>query len=86
MLDKLEKGPLIAAAITAAASLITYGAGQIAHIDERLDRIERLMQDVHDGNGNVRASQKAISAFYQIQAHEQRIKDLEDYHQNGHPD
>ena len=86
MLDKLEKGPLIAAGITATASLITYGAGQIAYIDERLDVIEKSMQTLVDGGGKVRPSPEALGAFYQLKHHDQRLKDLEDYHQNGHPD
>ena len=84
MLDKLEKGPLIAAAITAAASLITYGAGMLVHIDERLDVIEKQMQTLLDGSGKVRPSPEAMKAFYQIQSHERRIKELEDAHPGGH--
>ena len=84
MIDKLEKGPLIAAAITAAVSLFTYGAGMLVHIDERLDVIEKQMQTVLDGDGNVRPSKEAIRAYYQLQGHETRIKELEAAHPQSH--
>lgn len=86
MLDKIEKGPLIAAGITAAVSLFTYGASTLVHIDERLDVIEKQMQTLLDGNGKVRPSPEAMGAFYQIQSHERRLKELEDAHPGGHSD
>ena len=86
MIDKLEKGPLIAAGITAAVSLFTYGAGMLVHIDERLDVIEKQMQSLLDGEGKVKPSKEAMNAYYQIQSHERRLKDLESVHPNGHSD
>ena len=84
MFDKLDKGPFIAAGLTAAVSLITYGAGVIVHLDERIDLIEKNMQTLVDGSGKVKPSPEAMKAFYQIQAHESRLKDLEDAHPNDH--
>ena len=84
MLEKLDKGPFVAAGCTVVVSLFTYVAGVIIHIDERLDVVEKEMQTVVDGNGKVRPSPEAMKAFYQIQSHEARLKALEGIHPNDH--
>ena len=84
MWEKFDKGPFIAAGLTAAVSLFTYGAGTIVHLDERIDLLEKHMQTLVDGNGKVKPSPEAMKAFYQIQSQETRLKDLENAHPNNH--
>lgn len=72
-----DKGPILAAIITLAGSLLMYSIGQIRHIDERLDILEQDAKVVLDGMGGVRPSKAAIDAYYQSLANDRRLRRLE---------
>ena len=72
-----DKGPVIAAIITAAASLLLYSLQQISHIDERLDILEQKAKLILDHQGQVRPSEHAIEAFFTVKAFDQRLRLLE---------
>lgn len=73
-----EQGPIVAALITAAASLLIYTFNQIRHIDERLDALEQGARILIGGNGKVRPSMEALEAKYHLEALLDRIKRVED--------
>lgn len=73
-----EYGPVVAAAITAAASLLVYAFNQIRHIDERLDSLEQEAKVLIGGDGKVRPSMEALEAKYHLEALLDRIKRVED--------
>lgn len=72
-----EWGPVAAAAITAAGSLLIFVAGQVRHIDERLDRLEQEARVLISGDGSVRPSREALEAKYHLEAVLDRVKRLE---------
>jgi uncharacterized protein (UPF0335 family) len=73
-----EWGPIAAAAITAAASLLLFVAGQVRHIDERLDKLEQEARVLISGDGGVRASREALEAKYHLEALIDRVRRLEE--------
>ena len=72
-----EWGPVAAAAVTAAVSLLVFVAGQVRHIDERLDRLEQEARVLITGDGSVRPSREALEAKYHLEAVLDRVKRLE---------
>ena len=77
-LISMEYGPVVAAAITAAASLLVYTFNEIRHIDERLDSLEQGSMMLIGGDGKVRPSMEALEAKYHLEALIDRIKRVED--------
>lgn len=74
---KLEYGPIIAAVLTATASVVLYSFQQIRYIDERLDRLEQASHVLLDGEGNVRPSDQATMNFIRMESILRRIDRLE---------
>ena len=72
-----DKGPIIAAAITALGSLLIYSFNQIRHIDERLDRLEQEAMVLIGGDGKIRPSTEALKTKYHLEALQDRIERLE---------
>ncbi len=73
---KTSEGAIIAACITAAASLIIYSFQQVRHIDERLDLLERAAAALITADGKVRPSTQAIENRFAIQYLEAHIQEL----------
>lgn len=71
-------GPVVGAAITAAASLLLYSFQQIRHIDERLDLLERKAASLLDGTGVIKPSREALENKYHLEALQRRVNRLED--------
>ena len=76
----LDQSAVVAAVITAAASLLIYSLQQITHIDERLDRLEQEARVLLDGAGQVRPSDTALKNFFHIESILRRIDRLEGKH------
>ena len=74
---KFEYAPIIAAVLTATASLVLYSFQQIRYIDERLDRLEQAAHVLLDGEGNVRPSDQATMNFIRMESILRRIDRLE---------
>lgn len=72
-----DKGPIIAAVITATASLLIYSLQQIRHIDERLDVLEQKAKVILDHEGQVRPSREAMEAYFKVIAFDRRLERLE---------
>ncbi len=70
-------GPVVGAAITAAASLLIYSFNQIRHIDERLDLLEREASALLDGAGMIKPSREALENKYHLEALSKRVDRLE---------
>ena len=70
-------GPVVGAAITAAASLLIYSFNQIRHIDERLDLLEREASALLDGTGMIKPSREALENKYHLEALSKRVDRLE---------
>ena len=73
----LEWGPVVGAAITAAASLLIYSFQQIRHIDERLDELEKEARVLLDGTGAIRPSNEALKSFFALEHLKERVERLE---------
>jgi len=73
----VERGPIVGAAITAAASLMIYSFQQIRHIDERLDRLEQEARVLLDGQGTIRPSKEALQNYFHLEALADRVERLE---------
>ncbi len=73
---KTSEGAIIAACITAAASLIIYSFQQVRHIDERLDLLERAAAALITADGRVRPSTQAIENKVAIQYLEAYVQEL----------
>ena len=71
-------GPIAAAAITAAVSLLIFVAGQVRHIDERLDSLEQETRVLIDGSGTVKPSREALENKYHLEALRLRVDRLEE--------
>ena len=74
----VEHGPAVAAAITAAVSLLIYSFNQIREIDRRLDGLEQEARILLDGNGAIRPSKEAMMTYYHLEALLERVKRLEE--------
>ena len=72
-----DLGPVVAAVITAAASLLIYSLQQIRHIDERLDVLEQEAKVILDHEGQVRPSREAMEAYFKVIAFDRRLERLE---------
>lgn len=70
-------GPVAAAVVTAAGSLLLYALSQVRHIDERLDVLEQEARVLIAGDGSVRPSREALEAKYHLEAVLDRVKRLE---------
>ena len=73
----VEHGPAVAAAITAAVSLLIYSFNQIREIDRRLDGLEQEARILLDGNGAIRPSKEARMTYYHLEALAERVNRLE---------
>ena len=73
----VEHGPVVGAAITAAASLMIYSFQQIWRIDNRLDNLEQEARILLDGQGAIRPSKEAMMTFYHLEALVERVNRLE---------
>jgi hypothetical protein len=73
----VEHGPAVAAAITAAVSLLIYSFNQIREIDHRLDDLEQEARILLDGQGAIRPSKEAMMTYYHLEALRDRVKRLE---------
>ena len=76
MFEKLDKGPFIAAGLTAASSLIIFSFNQIKQIDTRLDELEKEARLLLTPNG-VAASKEALEAYYGVESLKERFAYLE---------
>lgn len=74
---KFEYAPIIAAVLTATASLVLYSFQQIRYIDERLDRLEQASHVLLDGDGKIRPSSEAMQNFIRMESILRRIDRLE---------
>ncbi len=70
-------GPIVAACITAAVSLLIYTFNQVKHIDERLDLLEREASALIDREGKVRPSSEALSNSFTLEHLRERVGRLE---------
>ena len=73
----LDQSAVVAAVITAAASMLVYSLQQITHIDERLDRLEQEAMVLIGGDGKIRPSTEALETKYHLEALQDRIERLE---------
>ena len=73
----LDQSAVVAAVITAAASLLVYSLQQIRHIDERLDKLEQEAMVLIGGDGKIRPSTEALETKYHLEALQDRIERLE---------
>ena len=73
----LDQSAVVAAVITAAASLMIYSFNQIRHIDERLDKLEQEAMVLIGGDGKIRPSTEALETKYHLEALQDRIERLE---------
>ena len=72
-----EWGPVVAAAITAASSLLVYTVGVMSHLDARMDELEKEARVLLDGAGGIRPSEEAMRSFFAVEHLKERIKRLE---------
>ena len=72
-----DKGPIIAAVITAVGSLLVFVVGVMIHQDERLDRLEQEARVLLDGNGSIKPSKEALQNYYHLEALAERVERLE---------
>ncbi len=72
-----EWGPVVAAAITAASSLLVYTVGVMNHLDSRMDELEKEARVLLDGTGGIRPSEEAMRSFFAVEHLKERIKRLE---------
>ena len=72
-----DKGPIIAAVITALGSLLVFVIGVIIHQDERLDKLEQEAMVLIGGDGKIRPSAEALETKYHLEALQDRIERLE---------
>lgn len=70
-------GPIVAACITAAVSLLIYTFNQVKHIDERLDVLEREASALIDREGRVRPSNEALRNSFTMDHLRERLELLE---------
>jgi len=70
----LDKGPIVAAIATIAASLMTYLFTTMGEIDGRLDSLERQTTELLDKDGNVRPSKQGLEAYYGVQRLEEELQ------------
>lgn len=73
----VEFGPIVAAVLTAAASLLFYSFNQIKEIDGRLDKLEQAGRILIDGQGGIRPSKEALQNYFHIEAILRRIDRME---------
>ena len=71
-----DKGPIVAAFVTAAASLLTYLFTTMHQFDARLDELEKQTTELLDKDGNVRPSKQGLEAYYEVQRLQERINAL----------
>tara|TARA_B100001173_G_C15568841_1_gene371347 strand:+ start:46 stop:402 length:357 start_codon:yes stop_codon:yes gene_type:complete len=77
-IKELAANPVIAALVTAAASLIVFTFNQVKHIDARLDELEKEARLLLTPDGTAAASREALESYYGLQAVRQRLSNLED--------
>ena len=72
-----DKGPIIAAVITAVGSLLVFVVGVMIHHDELLDRLEQIGHVLLDEQGLVRPSKEALESFFRTEHLRERVERLE---------
>ena len=73
-----DKGPIIAAIITALGSMLVFVIGVMIHQDERLDRLEQIGHVLLDEQGLVRPSKEAAESFFRTEHLRERVERLEE--------
>ena len=73
-----DKGPIIAAIITALGSMLVFVIGVMIHQDERLDRLEQIGHVLLDEQGLVRPSKEATESFFRTEHLRERVERLEE--------
>ena len=73
----LDKGPVMAALVTGATSLLLYSFTTVHMLDARIDKLEEQMSELMDNEGRPRPSERGTEAYYNVQRLEQRINDME---------
>lgn len=76
-MTKNDRGPIIAAVITAVGSLLIFTLSVLIHQDERLDRLEQIGHVLIDEEGKLRASREALESYYRTEHLQQRLDRLE---------
>ena len=77
-IKELVANPVIAALVTAAASLIVFTFNQVKQVDARLDELEKEARLLLTPDGTAAASREALESYYGLQAVRQRLSNLED--------
>jgi len=77
-LKDLVSNPVVAAIVTAAASLIVFTFNQVKQVDIRLDELEKEARLLLTPDGTAAASREALESYYGLQAVRQRLESLED--------
>lgn len=75
---EFSTNPVVAAIITAAASLLVFTFNQVKQIDARLDELEKEARLLLTPDGTAAASREALESYYGLQAVRQRLKNIED--------
>ena len=73
----LDKGPVMAALVTGATSLLLYSFTTVHLLDTRIDKLEEQMSELMDNDGHPRPSPQGTEAFYNVQRLEDKINSLE---------
>ena len=71
-------GPVAAAFITAASSLLIFSSNQINRIDERLDELEKEARLLLAPDGSASPSKEALDAYYGIESMKERLSFIEE--------
>jgi hypothetical protein len=71
-------GPVAAAFITAASSLLIFSFNQINRIDARLDELEKEARLLLAPDGSASPSKQALDAYYGIESMKERLSFIEE--------
>jgi hypothetical protein len=71
-------GPVAAAFITAASSLLIFSSNQINRIDARLDELEKEARLLLTPDGSASPSKQALDAYYEMKSLKERITFIEE--------
>ncbi len=71
-------GPVAAAFITAASSLLIFSSNQINRIDARLDELEKEARLLLAPDGSASPSKEALDAYYGMESLRERITFIEE--------